>query len=288
MSQTQRIAYGSSFASFGELVQGRRSDGEDFLVTLPVDMWTTCRLVCEPVAGASVVETELAKSRRVAEYLLAFLGLQAGVKIGLEFARGIPIGKGLSSSTADMLAVVRAFSQAFGLVISEDFIARMFAEIEPHDGLQYGTSVVYNHRQGKLLHKFDLIPSYAIVAVDSGGEVCTVEYNKNLDFSTAFLSEYDRLYGELVQAFAQRDFRGIAQCARRSAELHVQRTGNTFLAAVLDKAARLDVLGVLATHSGTCGGLLLPGDASGSLLDRVEAEISAIGRVFRTRTLQRL
>ena len=52
------VGYGKSFASFGEIVQGRGSDNEDFLVTLPIDLWSTCELVCSPINGPLVVECE--------------------------------------------------------------------------------------------------------------------------------------------------------------------------------------------------------------------------------------
>ena len=56
------IAHGRSFASFGEIAQGRFSSGQDFLVTLPVDLWSTCKARCERVSGPSAVTCELVKS----------------------------------------------------------------------------------------------------------------------------------------------------------------------------------------------------------------------------------
>ena len=170
------VGHGKSFASFGEIVQGRLSNGEDYLVTIPIDLWSTCELVCDPIDGASFIDTSFSKSREVAEHMLEILGMATGVKIGITFTRNIPIGKGLSSSTADMLAVVRAFQEVFGIIVTEEFISRLFAKIEPHDGLHYPMSVVYNHRQGKLLNKLNYIPDFNIIAVDAGGELSTVEY----------------------------------------------------------------------------------------------------------------
>ncbi|MEK8021087.1 MAG: hypothetical protein VSS75_029805 [Candidatus Parabeggiatoa sp.] len=282
----KRVGYGKSFASFGEIVQGRLSNGEDFLVTIPINMWSTCELVCEPIDGSSFVDTKLSKSRKVSEQMLEVLGLSSGIRISINFTRNIPIGKGLSSSTADMLAVVRAFQEVFGIIVTENFISRLFAKIEPHDGLHYYMSVVYNHRLGKLLSKLNYIPDFNIVAVDAGGELSTEEYNRNLNFTPELLEEYDKLYNELLVAFAKRDDVEIARCAQKSTELHVNRTGNAFLARILKKADEVDVLGILATHSGTCGGLLLSGNASDEELDRVETKVAEIGHVFRTKTLK--
>lgn len=282
------VGYGRSFASFGEIVQGRLSNGEDFLITIPVDLWSVCELSCDTIDGTSVINAEFSKSKAVAESLLAALNMDSGLNIRIRINSEIPVGKGLSSSTADMLAVVRAFQEAFGVIVTEEFISRLFVQIEPHDALHYPASVAYNHRKGKLLLKFNYIPDFYIVAVDSGGELSTVEYNRNLSFSKELLYQYDALYMDLTDAFVHRDDAAIARCAHRSATLHVQRTGNTFLANVLRKADELDVWGVLATHSGTCGGFILPGSASRQTIDETSAAVSNLGHVFCTRTLKML
>jgi uncharacterized protein involved in propanediol utilization len=280
------IGYGKSYASFGEIVQGRLSSGEDFLVTIPVDMWSTCELICEPFDGPSFVEAKLSKSKVVAEQMLKVLNMEVGYKLTIDFTRNIPVGKGLSSSTADMLAVVRAFQEVFGVIVSENFISRLFAAIEPHDGLHYYMSVIYNHRQGNLLSKLNYIPDYHIIAIDNGGELSTREYNKKLQFTANDLSEYDALYNRLLIAFAMRDDEEIAKCAHSSTLRHAERTGNNFLTKMIQMSREMDTLGVLATHSGTCGGFLLPSTASDELLDYVAAESIKLGSVFRTQTLK--
>lgn len=280
--------YGKSYGSFGEIVQGRLSNGEDFLVTLPVDLWSTCELVYEPVDGPSTVASSLSKSKLVAEQMLKVLDMQSGSKIQIEFTRNIPIGKGLSSSTADMLAVVRAFQEVFGVIVTENFISRIFASIEPHDGLHYYMCVAYNHRQGSLISKLNYIPAYRIVAVDSGGELSTVTYNKNLYFKEEDLNEYDSIFSALLAAFAIRDDAAIAECATRSFRHHIKRTSNSFMSQLSDIADDLDILGVVATHSGTCAGLLLPSDASDEDVNTVAEKVKPMGNVFHTKTLNML
>ncbi|MGB1257745.1 MAG: hypothetical protein ACPG51_17875 [Thiolinea sp.] len=282
---SQLSGYGQSFASFGEIVQGRLSGGDDFLVTLPVDLWSSCHLTCSPVSGQSVINTSFAKSKALTKQLLREFGLEHGVKLDLSFSRSIPIGKGLSSSTADMLAVVRAFQEAFNIMIPEEHISRLFSRIEPHDALHYPMSTIYNHRQGKVLKELGYIPDFTIVAVDSGGELSTVEYNKNLSYTPQLMHSYDQLYAELITAFAKYDDVAIARCAQRSTELHAERTGNQFLLNLLQKSSAMDIAGILTAHSGTCAGLLLLGDVSGDTIRSLTLEVSELGHVFCTRSL---
>jgi len=282
----QPEALGRAFASFGEIVQGRRRDGEDFLITLPVDLWSHCGVCWAAGAGPSRVEAPLVKSRRLAEALLRLLGLETGIRLRIRLTRDMPIGKGLSSSTADMLAVLRACQACFGVTLSKSRISRLFAGIEPHDALHYPTSVAYNHRRGRLLRYFGYTPDYRILAVDAGGYVCTQAYNQMLVFDAGMLSAYDALYREVATAFAARDDAAIARCATRSAALHVQRTNNAFLRRLLAQTGHCGVLGLVGAHSGTCGGLLLPGDADDDTLARLTARVAPLGTPFQVRTLR--
>ena len=279
------IAHGRSFASFGEIAQGRFSSGQDFLVTLPVDLWSTCKARCERVSGPSAVTCELVKSTASALGFLAAAGLHVGVHVRLELSRTMPVGKGLSSSTADMLAVVRALEEVFDLEVDDAEVSRIFAAIEPHDALHYPTSVIYDHRQGRLLHRLEHIPAFRIVGVDAGGELSTIEYNQRLTYTPGCLAAYDRLHEDLLAAFAARDDEAIARCARRSAELHAARNTSTFLGRALRRSDEVGALGLLATHSGTCSGFLLPANASDAEVAQVEAAVADLGRVFTTRTL---
>jgi len=284
------VGYGKSFASFGEIVQGRKSDNEDFLVTLPIDLWSTCELVCSPLNGPLVVECELEKSRSVLYHVLAELGVDRGYHIRCNFTRNIPIGKGLSSSTADMLATLRAVQEVFGFLFTESFISRIFAEIEPHDGLHFNSCVIYNHRSGRLIENFEYIPRFTIIVVDDGGIVDTQIYNKNLNFDESTVRRYDELLSDLRVAFRIRDDHRIARCATESARIHIKRTGNRFLREILAQIGPFSPLGIIATHSGTCAGLLYAYPSDPEKMQRIASNLRVrfAREVFITYTLRLL
>lgn len=283
----QVIGYGKSFASFGEIVQGRLSSGEDFLCTMPVDLWSTCNLTCTPIQGPLIVECDLPKSRSMVSLTLEKLGIAKGFHIGIEFTRNIPIGKGLSSSTADMLAAIRATQEVFGFLLSETFVSSLMATIEPHDALHYNSSVAYNHRNGILLRDFGHIPQWWIVIADRGGELNTVLYNDTLSFTPASMKEYDVLYDRLTTSMATRDDNAIAKCASASARLHAETTGNHFLLGALEVEAEISAMGTIATHSGTCAGFLFQPGLAGSEVERIAADVGnrLDARVSVTRSL---
>jgi L-threonine kinase len=283
----RRVGHGKSFASFGEIVQGRTSDNEDFLVTLPIDLWSSCELTCTPIRGPLVIECDLPKSRATVEQVLEQLGLVSGYHIGIRFARNIPVGKGLSSSTADMLAALRALQEVFGFLLTDRFVSRLFSEIEPHDALHYNNSVVYNHRKGRLIRDLQYIPSFAVICVDNGGVVDTIAYNRAKVFATAHMQAFDALLTDLIAAFELADDKAIANCATRSARLHVEMTGDKFLARCLEAACLDGAVGVQATHSGTCAGFLFSGDRPAEQLQATADRLSEhFGKnVFTARSL---
>jgi uncharacterized protein involved in propanediol utilization len=250
------MGYGKSFASFGEIVQGRLLNDEDFLITLPIDLWATCKIERELFDGPSMVECEFEKSKRVAYKTLESLGKLEGEKLTITFTRNIPIGKGLSSSTADMLAVVRALQEIYGFLATESYISSMFRRIEPHDALHYYMSVVYNHRSGELINKLNYIPQYSVLMIDFGGIKNTEEYNLNLMFTLQEKSDYELLYKKSVIAFMKQDDREIAQCATESTFIHFSKNDKEVLLKIKELLVSARPLGVIATHSGTCIGLL--------------------------------
>jgi uncharacterized protein involved in propanediol utilization len=252
------VGYGKAHSSFGELLQGRLKGDVDFLVTLPIDMWSICNLTSIRRNGPLVINCEYFKSARVAEMLLDKLGIKDGYELTISFSRNIPVGKGLSSSTADMLSTIRALQEVFGFLLREKTISEIFTSIEPHDGLMYKSCVVYNHRKGELIEELVYIPEYWLIAIDFGGEINTIEYNAKLNFTPEIIAQYDQLLHDLEQAFAEQNDAQIAACATGSTALHLNFHQHPKKLQVFNERGDFEPLGVVNTHSGTCLGFLYP------------------------------
>lgn len=284
------VGYGKSHSSFGEILQGRLPGEIDFLVTLPIDMWSICNLTSIRRNGPLVINCEYYKSAKVAEMLLTKLGITTGYEITISFSRNIPVGKGLSSSTADMLSTIRALQEIFGFLLREKTISEIFNIIEPHDGLMYKSCVVYNHRKGELIKELVYIPEYWIVAIDFGGEVSTLEYNSKLKFTDDLMQQYKNLLLELESAFVEKNDVKIAECATRSTGLHLNSQQNKIKLNVFDTCKKFSPMGIINTHSGTCLGLVYPRQQTveeiNQIAQRVQKEYDF--PVFVTSTLRLL
>jgi uncharacterized protein involved in propanediol utilization len=253
---TTNVGFGQCFGTFGELLQGVLPDDRNFLVTLPITQYATARFVPEAEPGIRVLPPHKLKSRRLAEELSrTYAGHQGG---SLILDSELPEGKGLASSSADMVATALAIQDALGFSISADDLASLMASIEPTDGVMFPGIVSFHHREGVRRQSLGHLPSMTIVALDEGGCVDTVSFNRRPQlFSHTEKLEYAHLLETMEAAVMNQDLVTIGQCATHSAEMNQKVLRKRHLDLFLDLCRSHSALGVVVAHSGTCIGLLL-------------------------------
>ena len=292
-----RAGTGWCFGTFGELLQGALpAKRREFLVTLPITEGSTARFT--PVRGSQDVRVSpphKEKSRRLAEELVWLYNLGTGGELHIE--SGLQEGKGCASSSADMVATARALGSAFGVHIPRYSLARTMSTIEPSDGVMHEGIVAFHQREGIMHGRLGTLPSLTIVALDEGGQAKTTELCERRGGRGAYrLAEYERLLLNLERAVKRRHLPSVGDVATRSAVLNQDALPKDYLGLFLDLRARYDALGVVATHSGTCLGLLLdPGsprypDVLPQLIDELlacrDASHDASVRIYRTQDFE--
>ena len=252
---TGRRGVGSANGTLGELVQGQTVAGEDFLVTFPVEMWSEVDVVLDDTGTVSASPRK-PKSKRMVELALERLGLPA-VGAVLTVDCRLPEGRGLASSTADVVATARAVSDATGLHLEPGEIAELAIQIEPTDGVMWDGVVAFNHRTGHLLRHLGPLPDMRVLGIDLGGTIDTVTFNRRLKDYTQ--DERKRCQGALdavAEAIANGDVRGIGEACTVSARIHQRVLPKPELPALLEIAAESGGTGVNVAHSGTVVGLI--------------------------------
>jgi L-threonine kinase len=247
----------SCHGSFGELLQGALPEAGAFLVTLPIELRSMARFVARDSLRELRVRPESSwKSLRLAEALLLRYALALRGELTLESQ--IPRGKGLASSTADLVATYRAIASFHRLPQEIEVLEALLREIEPSDGVMHESVVVYQHREARLLERMGPVPSLALVAIDEGGEVETLARNRREPgYSRAEIDEFSALLTRLRQAFRDGDLAGVGAVATRSAEMNQRLLPKRTLGAMIGVAAAVDAVGVVAAHSGTCLAILI-------------------------------
>jgi uncharacterized protein involved in propanediol utilization len=268
-----RTGLGVSFGTFGELLQGADGDS-DFLVTLPIARWSTAQVMLVPgVSELRAVPAGKQKSLRVAKAVLAKYGVRCGGTLAV--TSELPEGKGMSSSSADLVATVRAVTDALGVAVTPAEIESYLRVIEPTDGLMYREVVAFYHRRVTLCRVLGPVPPLTIVGLDEGGQVDTVRFNASRPGITkAERREYQTLLDDLATAMVAGDLETLGRVSTRSAVLNQARCPKRNLDRMLEIAKDVGALGVAVAHSGTMVGVVVsaadPGHA-GKVADAMAA-----------------
>lgn len=246
--------------SFGEVLQGvlyENNTIRHFSVTFPVNMYARAEVKLVNHSGQfSISPAHKRKSARFCKLLLEKLGYSFGAEIRLESE--IDEGKGLSSSTADIVAVARALEICLGRDFDPELICMVARDIEPSDGLMYDDCISFYHREVKVKQKLGKLPEFKVIAVDPETSLDTVEYNKQLPIrQMEEAQEYLRLLCKLENAVKLGDAHAIGDVASQSAMLNQKYNYKAFLDDLLQIKEETGACGVIVAHSGTVAGMML-------------------------------
>ncbi|MFI9061963.1 kinase [Streptomyces sp. NPDC053429] len=259
--RTRSAGVGRAFGTFGELLQGvLPGNGGHFMVTSPVAAWSTATFAHEPDATTiHVAPRHKRKAAKLAQRALRAAGHSGGgqLRIGSE----LPEGKGMASSSADLVATARAVADALDVRFTPADIEALLRGIEPSDGVMYDEIVAFSHREVRLRERLGTVPSMTVIAYDEGGQVDTISHNHA---ATARSAEEQREYAGLLDqardAILVSDLRSLGRVATRSAELNARHMPRPSLPTLQRICRDIDGLGIACAHSGTMLGILLPHD----------------------------
>lgn len=273
--------------SCGELAQGML-DGNYFLVSCPIDMYSTATVEISPGSGRVTAPPDAPKSRRAVELALARSG-RRDVDAHLGLSSPIPRGKGMASSTADISASIAATASAVrpDAEISPDEIASIALQIEPSDSVMLPGIALLDHKSGSMMRTLGAPPPMRVVVLDFGGNVDTLAFNGvNRDRA---LSRLEAQFGEalsLVEAGIRAgNPEAIGEGATLSAVANQQLLYKPQLDTVLRLAEEVGAVGVNAAHSGTVLGMLFEDDDSlaENAVSRAWNSLFGIRRIYNRR-----
>lgn len=172
----------------------------------------------------------------------------------------IPIGKGLSSSSADVLGVLSTLNQFYQTNYSTEKLYSLAARIEPTDPCLHTEHILLNQRQGEVLKTFCSLP-FQLIYFDSDPEtmVDTIEFSNVLRYGEDHRNEFQLLYESIPFALEQKNYTFFYDCICSSAEIN-----NAYLPKkhfhVLQDFALSHHIGLFVAHSGTYMGLVIAPD----------------------------
>lgn len=253
-----RIGKGSCHGTFGELLQGI-IDEKPILITFPIpQLKSEAVFIPNPAAPEMTVADLKVKALKAGELLTQQFGLPSGGR--LEIRSNIPAGKGMASSSADLIAAIKAIADSYSLSLTKEIISAIAVRIEPTDGVMYDEVVAYDYIHGELLESFGTLPPFILLGIDLGGVVDTIQFNQ---FEKGY-NQHDRecfleAYEWIREGFKLKNFSFICKGATISARVNQKVMSKPLLNEFIDLADAYQG-GVVVAHSGTVMGILLDGN----------------------------
>jgi L-threonine kinase len=209
--------------------------------------------------GAGVVgPADCPKAAAAVRATLAHLGRrELGARLTVN--NPIPRSKGLGSSTVDVASAIAATGLALGQQLPPAVVGKLALSVEPTDGLMFPGIALFDHRDGRLFEELGTPPPMEIVALDFGGGVDTVEFNR-VDRRALWQSLQEEA-AEALRLVRLGVQRGEPELVGQGASISAAAAQGVLfkpqLGRVMDFAKSVGAVGVNVGHSGTVMGVLL-------------------------------
>ena len=241
----------------GELVQGIVQNTY-FLVTCPIDFYSKVQVELFEARTDVTGSYDCPKAVNAVRATLEYLNID-GVGAHINIANPIPRSKGMGSSSADVIGAIAATGLALGHELEPTTIGRLAVKEEPTDGVMFPGIALFDHREGLLMEELGMPPPMEIIALDFGGLIDTVEFNRE-DRRTSWESLVgitDEALQLVRHVINERDPKLIGKGATLSAQANQHILYKPQLQSVIDFSESIAASGVTVGHSGTIKGILL-------------------------------
>lgn len=169
----------------------------------------------------------------------------------------IPIGKGLSSSSADVLGVLNTLNLFYNANYSIETIYKLAAIVEPTDPCLHFENVIFNQKNGEVIQVFSELP-FKLIYFDSDRSLIidTIEFSQKISYTNQQQLRYQHLYEAIGVVFETANYDLFYQCLSASAEMNTTLLPKRNFNLLQDFAFRHKV-GLFVAHSGTYMGLVI-------------------------------
>ena len=233
-------------------------DDDYFLVTCPVDFFAWAQVEVYPAGTGITAPPDCPKTAAAVAHTLAYLGHpELGARVSIR--NPLPRGKGMGSSSADLTAAIAATAMALNATLSPAEIGQIAVQVEPTDGVMFPGIALFDHRKGTIAEELGPPPPLEIIALDFGGAVDTVDFNR-VDRRAQWQARQADTAAALAlvrQGLAAGEARLIGQGASRSAAANQDILFKPRLPEVVRFAEKVGAVGVNVAHSGPVMGILL-------------------------------
>lgn len=279
-----RIGVGTAIGHHGELLQGVFEDRSGRLhrglVTLPLaKLVSKATFTSAATSALTVHPDDKTKASLAARKTLNHLGVAEGGFLHIE--SDIPIGHGYGSSTADVVAAIRAVAATYTAQLQPSRISQLAVTAEQaSDAIAFdGHAVLFAQREGFVLEDFggSLPPLLLIGFKPSGGLPIDTLRLPPARYDSTEIQQFRVLRALVAYAVRNQDPNCLGRAATASALLSQRRLPKQHLERVIEIAEGAGACGIQAAHSGSLLGILFD-HAGKNLRLRAESVAAAVQR----------
>ena len=255
------------FSRIGELMQGILPDRSPFLISgLPSRTFFSEAILED---GRDFSSGLPPKAQQAVDLFYSICPIPRTTRPGILLRSNIPPGKGLSSSSADILSVLYVLNDHWQMYFSPAQLYSIAARVEPTDPCLSDDTVIFKQQTG-ITDQVLSLPPLAMIWFDAAPhrQVNTLEVQRLYDQDAPGF--FHSLLFKFLQSAAAADYAGLFDCITRSALynqsiISLPRFGEYYQLAASSQA------GLMVAHSGTIIGLLTRPEEAAALIPLVEA-----------------
>lgn len=251
----------------GEWIQGSQ-EGIPFLISCPINRYVHASVEITLKGGNTPYpwQWELPQDKeKTYRVLMNFAAAKdlPHFQAKLHLSSQLPIGKGMASSTADMVASLGSVIQALELPCEPAELVKYVLDIEPSDPVMFQGVTEFAHQDGSYVKELcQRIPAKLLVMY-GGGVLDTLTFNKRRDLPSHYRKHQESISKALTlfyEGVKGEDLEKIGQASTLSAQCNQEINPKPGFADFLDWVKFQGGCGVLTAHSGTLLSGIFPED----------------------------
>lgn len=266
--------------TLGELIQApyiHEGKMEIAIISLPIQRYSYAHFVSEKTSNLEEDFSTRAKCRDAMVLYCKHHGV--ALPVGRwTFSSELVRGRGMASSTADMVATFRCLDAIFERKTDAMTISNILQQIERSDSVFLDQYSLYLSGVQKSVRLLPGSPSFHIYYVDEGKTVDTQGVTASLlAHYTDNLDSYQKTLTAMLKAFDEQDLQMIARCATQSAVLGHDVAPKRSLSAMLENQERFGADGIVVAHTGSLIGFIFLKRPSPDQVGELSAFFKKIG-----------
>ena len=194
------------------------------------------------------------------------------------FHSDLQVARGMASSTADIVAMLRCAASYFKRDLSINEILAILSKIERSDSVFLDSLALFSSSKHQIIHQFNKLPTLYALYMHEADEVET-DGTKTLllDFYQQNYRHYKSLYQQVELALQQDDLSTLCRLSTKSAELSQEVLPKKHFFNIFQAQKRFKADGVITAHTGSVVGLLYCHQPSITILEEVAQFYKELG-----------